>query len=110
MQGRQRGDDRVRMDLRFALRVARLGALISAIVELFVEQSCSVYFSVANTGMGAMEFCKRVLEEAHIALTPGNDFGQQGATQYVRLSFAASIPELTEGLARLGRFLSRETA
>jgi aspartate/methionine/tyrosine aminotransferase len=69
-----------------------------------------VYFSVVNTGMSAMEFCKRALEEAHIALTPGNDFGQQGATQYVRLSFAASMPELTEGLARLERFLSRATA
>jgi aspartate/methionine/tyrosine aminotransferase len=69
-----------------------------------------VYFSVEGTGMSAMEFCKRALEEARIALTPGNDFGEQSATQYVRLSFAASIPELAEGLARLERFLSRATA
>jgi aspartate/methionine/tyrosine aminotransferase len=67
-----------------------------------------VYFSVKNTGMSAMEFCKRALEETHIALTPGNDFGEQGATHYVRLSFAASIPELAEGLLRLERFVTQK--
>jgi aspartate/methionine/tyrosine aminotransferase len=69
-----------------------------------------VYFSVGSTGMSAMEFCSRALEEAHVALTPGDDFGEQGVTEYVRLSFAASTPELTEGLARLKDFVSRATA
>jgi aspartate/methionine/tyrosine aminotransferase len=48
--------------------------------------------------MSAIEFCKHALEEAHIALTPGNDFGEHGAKQYVRLSFAASITDLAEGM------------
>jgi aspartate/methionine/tyrosine aminotransferase len=69
-----------------------------------------VYFSVANTGMSAMEFCKRALEESHIALTPGNDFGEQGASQHVRLSFAASVQELAEGLSRLERFIAQAIA
>ncbi|MBN3754362.1 pyridoxal phosphate-dependent aminotransferase [Paraburkholderia sp. Tr-20389] len=66
-----------------------------------------VYFSVRDTGMSAMVFCKRVLEEAHVALTPGDDFGEKDATEYVRLSYAASIPELSEALVRLERFVAQ---
>ncbi len=52
-----------------------------------------------------MESCKRALEEAHVALTHGIDFGEGGAGEYVRLSFATSISELNDGLARLERFV-----
>lgn len=68
-----------------------------------------VYFSVQNTGMEAMEFARRALEEAHVALTPGGDFGVSGAREFVRLSFCASIPDLTEGLDRLEHFVARAT-
>ncbi|MCY1264001.1 Aspartate aminotransferase [compost metagenome] len=66
-----------------------------------------VYFSVRNTGMSAMEFCQRALEEGHVALTPGSDFGEAGASEYVRLSFCASISDLTEGLDRLELFVAQ---
>lgn len=66
-----------------------------------------VYFSVAHTGLDAMQFCERALAEAHVALTPGNDFGQCTAADHVRLSFAASSEELSEGLNRLGRFVAQ---
>ena len=66
-----------------------------------------VYFDVRPTGLDAMRFCDRALEEAHVALTPGRDFGQSGADAHVRLSYAASREELAEGIARLGRFMER---
>jgi len=66
-----------------------------------------VYFKVAGTGLDSMRFCERALEEAHVALTPGLDFGHCGAEAHVRLSYAASRAELAEGLERLGRFMSR---
>ena len=64
-----------------------------------------VYFDVSDTGLGAWEFCERALEEAHVALTPGKDFGEITADTHVRLSYAASRDELEEGLRRLGAFL-----
>ena len=66
-----------------------------------------VYFDVRPTGLDAMHFCERALEEAHVALTPGRDFGRSGADAHVRLSYAASREELAEGIARLGRFMER---
>ena len=64
-----------------------------------------VYFDVAGTGLGAWEFCDRALDEAHVALTPGKDFGAHSGDTHVRLSYAASRAELQEGLERLGAFV-----
>ena len=60
-----------------------------------------VYFDVTRTGMSADEFCTRALEECHVALTPGRDFGPLTADTHVRLSCSASIGDIEEGIARL---------
>ncbi len=60
------------------------------------------YFNISDTGLDAWTFCERALKEAHIALTPGRDFGEATADTHVRLSYAASREALREGLKRLG--------
>ncbi|RZI85200.1 MAG: aminotransferase class I/II-fold pyridoxal phosphate-dependent enzyme [Rubrivivax sp.] len=65
-----------------------------------------VYIDVSSTGLDAMRFCELALEEAHVALTPGDDFGVCGAARHVRLSYAASQSDLAEGLERLKRFIA----
>ncbi len=50
----------------------------------------------------AVAFCTAVLEEAHVALVPGNDFG---FPDHVRLSFATSMANIDKGLDRLEKFL-----
>lgn len=64
-----------------------------------------VYFDVSGTGMDSWDFCQRALVEAHVALTPGRDFGIATADTHVRLSYAASQDDLREGLRRLGEFV-----
>ncbi|WP_166425578.1 aminotransferase class I/II-fold pyridoxal phosphate-dependent enzyme [Paraglaciecola sp. 20A4] len=66
-----------------------------------------VYIDVSPTGLSAMTFCERALQEAHVALTPGNDFGEYQGDHYVRLSFASAESELQEGLARLDGFMTK---
>ncbi|MEV7979840.1 pyridoxal phosphate-dependent aminotransferase [Streptomyces sp. NPDC086519] len=66
-----------------------------------------VYFDVSGTGLTSWEFCERALHEAHVALTPGRDFGFGTADTHVRLSCAASADELREGLARLGTLVAK---
>ncbi|MEI5527301.1 pyridoxal phosphate-dependent aminotransferase [Streptomyces brasiliscabiei] len=65
-----------------------------------------VYFDVGGTGLTSWEFCERALREAHVALTPGRDFGTHTADTHVRLSYAASADQLREGIARLGKFMT----
>lgn len=64
------------------------------------------YFTQALTG--AMQYCKRLLVEAQVALVPGEAFGDG---RWVRLSYAASERELARALDRIvdfGRTLDRE--
>ena len=63
------------------------------------------YINIKHTGLSAIEFCDALLSQHHVALTPGNDFGEHNANHYVRLSFATSIERLKEGLSRLAVFV-----
>jgi aspartate/methionine/tyrosine aminotransferase len=66
-----------------------------------------VYIDIQHTGLDAMRFCERLLQEEHVALTPGLDFGPALGGSHVRLSFAASMAALQEALLRVERFVSR---
>jgi aspartate aminotransferase len=49
------------------------------------------------------QWCEALLEKEHVALVAGSAFGSEG---HVRMSFAASEQKLTDGLARIERFLT----
>jgi len=51
------------------------------------------------------DFCFDMMKRAHVALTPGRDFGPHAAERFVRLSFASSMPALQQALQRLAREL-----
>lgn len=96
-----------RAELRERRRLVLEGlAAIGLPVPVPPDGAFYVYLDVAGTGLGAWEFCERALEEAHVALTPGRDFGVATAETHVRLSYAASRAELAEGLRRLGGFVA----
>lgn len=76
-------------------------------VPVLPDGAFYVYIDVADTGLDAMAFCEHALQEVHVALTPGHDFGVSGAGRFVRLSYAASQADLREGLARLERFVAK---
>lgn len=45
-----------------------------------------------------------ILEKAHVGVTPGVDFGQNGEG-YIRFSYANSLENIAEGLERIERYL-----
>ena len=53
---------------------------------------------------GSIDFAKALLEQANVALVPGLPFG---CDNNVRLSFACSLEQITEGLDRLEKWLSQ---
>ena len=48
-----------------------------------------------------------MMRRAHVALTPGRDFGRADPERWLRLSFASSRESLEEALHRLRRELGR---
>ena len=46
----------------------------------------------------------QLLEEAGVAITPGDDFGQHGASQHVRFAYTTSLPNLREAVGRMETF------
>ena len=54
---------------------------------------------------GSMDFAKALLDQANVALVPGLPFG---CDNNIRLSFACSLEQITEGLDRLQEWLSQE--
>ena len=97
-------DRRAELGARRALVLDGLSR-IGLPVPVAPDGAFSVYFDVTSTGLGSWDFCERALHEAHVALTPGKDFGAHAADAHVRLSYAASREELTEGIDRLGAFI-----
>jgi aspartate aminotransferase len=55
---------------------------------------------LANTTVLA----ERLLEEAHVAVVPGPAFGTE---QHIRLSYAAPLDQINEGLRRMATFFSK---
>ena len=66
-----------------------------------------VYVDCAGTGMGSTGFCNRLLDEAHVSLVPGHDFGQHEPDRYLRLSYATSLPSLKEAIDRMDAWLRK---
>ena len=55
---------------------------------------------------GSWDFAYAVMNQAHLAITPGRDFGQAETANYVRFSTANSMEQLQEAIARLKKLLN----
>ena len=63
-----------------------------------------VFPYIGATGMTSQEFCERLLREKHVAIVPGDAFGDSGEG-YARVSYAYSLAHLQEALRRIREFL-----
>lgn len=61
---------------------------------------------IKEFGMTSEEFADRLLHEEKVAVVPGTAFGASGEG-FLRISYAYSIEDLKEALARLQAFLEK---
>lgn len=54
---------------------------------------------------GSWDFAFELMRRAHVAVTPGRDFGRADTARYVRFSYASSMAHLQEAVRRLGEVL-----
>jgi aspartate/methionine/tyrosine aminotransferase len=67
-----------------------------------------VYADCSTLSDDADALTLKMLNEAGVSLTPGLDFGPHTAKDYIRLSYATSMENLHEAMARLQRFFGKE--
>ena len=63
------------------------------------------YVDVGRHTNDSMDFARRLLREAGVAVTPGLDFDPENGNRYVRLSFAGPTADIEEAVRRLGEWL-----
>ena len=65
-----------------------------------------IFINIEKLGMTGQEFAPLLLENAKVALVPGDVFGTEG-DHYVRMSFANSYENVVEGCKRLKEFVEK---
>lgn len=60
-----------------------------------------LYANVSNLTNDSADFCRRMLDETGVAVTPGIDFDAERGAATVRISFAGAEADMAEAAARL---------
>ncbi len=64
------------------------------------------YCDVSRRTNDSMEFARRMIQEAHVAATPGHDFDPTQGERFMRFSYAGRVEDMVEATDRLKRWLS----
>jgi len=65
-----------------------------------------IYASIARFSQDSFGFCHQLLQQSHVAITPGIDFGEHQANLHVRLAYTQNIEKLQLALDRIAVFLT----
>jgi aspartate aminotransferase len=95
-----------RMVKAFDERRQRLYKLLTAMPGVTCVKPSGAFYvfpNISASGMKSVKFAERLLETEKVAVVPGLPFG---ADENIRLSYACSMANIEEGLARIGRFVA----
>ncbi|HLF98064.1 MAG TPA: aminotransferase class I/II-fold pyridoxal phosphate-dependent enzyme, partial [Methylococcaceae bacterium] len=67
-----------------------------------------IYADCSRFTDDSRRFALAALEEAGVAFTPGEDFGETSSSRYVRFAYTTGLARLEEGMARLEKWLERQ--
>jgi aspartate/methionine/tyrosine aminotransferase len=70
-----------------------------------VDGAFYLYADVSRFTGDSHDFAKRMLEETHVAATPGVDFDTRRGKQFLRFCYAGSADEMREAVERIGNWL-----
>jgi aspartate/methionine/tyrosine aminotransferase len=76
-------------------------------VPIMPDGAFYVYADVSKFSNDSTQFAQALLQQTHVAVTPGLDFGIAAPQQHVRFSYASSMDNLQAAVDRMGQFLKR---
>ena len=77
--------------------------------EIPVEPQGAFYIYAQSHKLSEDSFAlsKKILQHAHVAITPGKDFGLHAPEKHIRIAYTQMIPRLAEAIERMGTLLHK---
>jgi aspartate/methionine/tyrosine aminotransferase len=66
-----------------------------------------VYADCSALAPDSFALARRILMEAHVAVTPGKDFGNNHPERHIRIAYTQTVARLQEAVGRIGALLGR---
>jgi aspartate/methionine/tyrosine aminotransferase len=60
-----------------------------------------IYADSSQIATDSFELSRRILQEAHVALTPGKDFGHAAPERHIRIAYTQTVTRLAEAIERM---------
>jgi aspartate/methionine/tyrosine aminotransferase len=70
-----------------------------------VDGAFYLYADISRFSSDSFAFAQRLLEETHVAVTPGIDFDPHRGHDFIRFSYAGAAADMREAVERIGRWL-----
>jgi aspartate/methionine/tyrosine aminotransferase len=64
-----------------------------------------IYADSSQLGAESFELARRILNEAHVAVTPGKDFGVAAPEHHIRIAYTQTVARLNEALERMRKVI-----
>ncbi|MDP6686295.1 MAG: aminotransferase class I/II-fold pyridoxal phosphate-dependent enzyme, partial [Candidatus Omnitrophota bacterium] len=77
---------------------------INGLSSLKPDGAFYVFCKIERDDLNSMDLAERLLNEAKVAVVPGKAFGSD---RHIRLSFATSMKNITEGMDRMERWFKK---
>ena len=90
---------------KYADAAAEYGLIGALKRALPADGAFYLYADVSDFTSDSFEFAKQMLEQAHVAATPGIDFDPVHGRSFIRFSYARSADEMREAVNRISHWL-----
>jgi len=74
-------------------------------IDILPEGAFYIWADASKYTDDCYSFAMELLENIHIAVTPGVDFGTNGTNRYIRFAYTRNIEHMSEGIKRLKQYL-----
>jgi len=74
-------------------------------IDVMPEGAFYIWADMSEYSDDCYEFALELLENAHVAVTPGVDFGTNNTKKYIRFAYTRNMEHMAEGIRRLKEYL-----
>ena len=74
-------------------------------IDVLPEGAFYIWADMSEYSDDCYDFAMELLENAHVAVTPGVDFGVNNTKKYIRFAYTRNIDHMAEGIKRIKEYL-----